>query len=173
MSIFFIPKHVRLDEMRQITRAAKNQENRLRADLREVQRKLEAEHKYAEKVRGEREELRQVIQVMKKQKLDFDDMEAKVKTLEADADKQAEDLKVQVTDAIQRAVERCTRKYVDSLDSCFPGATYIFSCEEDDPRSDARHSEAASQDFQSSVAQKMTLTSSAVADDDLSVSSKN
>ena len=61
-------KHILLDEMRKITRAAKDQESRLRADLREVQRKLEGEQKYAEKVREEREELRQAV---KRQKIEL------------------------------------------------------------------------------------------------------
>ena len=143
-----IKKHVLLDEMRKITRAAKDQESRLRADLRAVQRKFEAEQKYAEKVREEREELRQVV---KRQKVELGSMEAKVKTLEADVAKKTEDLRVQVTDAIQREVEKCTRKYVESLDACFPGATYIFSCDEDDSPPDADHGEAASQHTQNSA----------------------
>ena len=152
-----------------MTRAAKDQEGRLRADLREVQRKLEAEQRYAEKVREEREELRQVI---KRQKVWLDNMDAKVKTLEAEAAKESEDLRIQVTDAIQRAVERCTRKYLDNLDSCFPGATYIFSPDEDDPLADTHQGKAASQDSQNNAKRKMEHVDSVAADDEVSVSSK-
>ena len=131
-------KHILLDEMRKITRAAKDQESRLRADLRESQRKLEAEQKYSEKVREEREDLRQAV---KKQRVELGSMEEKIKNLEADAARQGEELikfKQQWTDTIQRAVEKCTRKYVDNLDSCFPGGTYEFSCGEDDPPADSQ-----------------------------------
>ena len=156
-------KHVLLDEMRKITRAAKDQESRLRADLREVQRKLEAEQKYAEKVREEREELRQAV---KRHKVELGSMEAKVKTLEADVAKKTEDLRVQVTDAIQREVEKCTRKYVESLDGCFPGATYIFECDEDDSPVDADHGEVASQHTQNSAKQRLQSAASAADGED-------
>ena len=149
--------------MRKITRAAKDQESRLRADLREVQRKFEAEQKYAEKVREEREELRQVV---KRQKVELGSMEAKVKTLEADVAKKTEDLRVQVTDAIQREVEKCTRKYVESLDACFPGATYIFSCDEDDSPANADHGEAASQHTQNSAKPRLESAASAADGED-------
>ena len=101
--------------MRKITRAAKEQESRLRADLREAQRKLDAEENYAQKVKAEREELKQVV---KRQRVEIGTMEEKVKTLEADASRQADELikfKQQWTDTIQRAVE----KLVSSLDDVF------------------------------------------------------
>ena len=156
-------KHILLDEMRKITRAAKDQESRLRADLREAQRKFEAEQKYAEKVREEREELRQVV---KRQRVELGSMEAKVKTLEADVAKKTEDLRVQVTDAIQREVEMCTRKYVESLDACFPGATYIFSCDGDDSPANVDHGEAASQHTQSSAKPRLESAASAADGED-------
>ena len=93
-------------------------------------------------------------------------MGAKVKTLEADLAKKTEDLRVQVTDAIQREVEKCTRKYVDSLDRCFPGATYIFSCDEDESPADADHGEAASRETQNSAKQKLASAASAADNED-------
>ena len=163
-----------LDEMRKITRQAKDQESRLRADLREVQRKLDAEEKYAQKVKEEREDLRQVV---KKQKVELGGMEEKVKTLEADAGRHAEELikfKQHWTDTIQRAVEKCTRKYVDNLDSCFPGATYEFSCGEDDPPASAKQGEAASQASQNNAKHTVEPVDSVAADyDGVSISSRN
>ena len=160
--------------MRKITRQAKDQESRLRADLREVQRKLDAEEKYAAKVKEEREDLRQVV---KKQKVELGGMEEKVKTLEADAGRHAEELikfKQHWTDTIQRAVEKCTRKYVDNLDSCFPGATYEFSCGEDDPPASATQGEAASQASQNNAKHTVEPVDSVAADyDGVSISSRN
>ena len=158
--------------MRKITRAAKDQESRLRADLREAQRKLEAEEKYAQKVKEEREDLRQVV---KRQKVELGTIEEKVKTLEADAGRQAEELikfKRHWTDTIQRAVERCTRKYVDNLDSCFPGGTYKFSCDEDDPPADSQ-AEGSSQKSKEETSGKMEAASVVDNDDSVSVDSKN
>ena len=158
--------------MRKITRAARDQESRLRADLREAQRKLEAEQKYAEKVREERADLRQVV---KKQRVELGSMEEKIKNLEADAARQGEELiklKQQWTDTIQRAVEKCTRKYVDNLDSCFPGGTYEFSCGEDDPPADSL-AEGSSQKSKEETSRKMEAASVVDNDDSVSVSSKN
>ena len=159
-------KRVFLDQMREITRAAKDQMSRLRENLREVQLKLEAEQKYAEKVREEREELRGVI---KKQRLELGSMEEKVKHLEADAARQAEDLikfKKHWTDTIQRAVEKCTAQYVDNLDTCFPGGTYVFSCDEHDAPTDAQaegSSQKSNEEAQGAIEN----------DDSVSVNSKN
>ena len=159
-----------LDDLRRATRAAKEQESRLRADLREAQRKLDAEQKYAEKVREERVGLRQVV---KRQKLDLGSMEEKVKALEADAGRQAEELikfKQHWTDTIQRAVEKHTRKYIDNLDSCFPGATYAFSCDEHDDEPVGKQAEISSQQSKEEAPGKVEH------DDDgstVSVSSKN
>ena len=158
--------------MRKITRAARDQESRLRADLREAQRKLEAEQKYAEKVREEREDLRQAV---KKQRVELGSMEEKIKNLEADAARQAEELikfKRHWTDTIQRAVEGCTRKYVDNLDSCFPGGTYKFSCDEDDPPADSQ-AEGSSQKSKEATLGKMESASVVDNDDSVSVDSKN
>ena len=149
--------------MRKITHAAKDQESRLRADLQEMQRKLEAEQKYADKVREEREELRQSV---KRQKLELGSMEVKIKALEADASKKTEGLRVQVIDAIQRSVEKCTRKYVDNLDDCFPSATYIFSCDESNSPADADQGEAASQQTQSSVKRRIEAADSVADNED-------
>ena len=160
-----LKKHALLDEMRKITRAAKDQESKLRADLREAQRKFDAEQKYAEKVREEREELRREV---KRQKIELESMEEKVKTLEADVAKTSDDLRIHVTDAIQREVEKCTRKYVDSLDSCFPGATFIFSCDEGDSPADADHGDAASQQTQNSAKQRLESAGSAADNENLS-----
>ena len=126
--------------MRKITRAAKEQESRLRADLREAQRKLDAEENYAQKVKAEREELKQVV---KRQRVEIGTMEEKVKTLEADASRQADELikfKQQWTDTIQRAVEKCVQKFVVKLDDCFPGGTYEFelSYDEHHPPADSQ-----------------------------------
>ena len=155
--------------MRKISRAAKDQESRLRADLREMQCKLEVEQKYAEKVREEREELRQAV---KRQKLELGSMEVKIKALEADASKKTEGLRVQVIDAIQRSVEKCTRKYVDSLDNCFPSGTYIFTCDEGDSPADADQGEAASQQTQNSAKKRIESANSAADDKDDSESSE-
>ena len=165
-------KRVFLDQMREITRAAKEQMSRLRENLREVQRKLEAEQKYAEKVREEREDLRGVI---KKQKLELGSMEEKVKHLEADADRQAEDLikfEKHWTDTIQRAVEKCTAQYVENLDTCFPGGTYVFSCDEHDAPTDAQ-AEGSSQKSKEETQGKMEGDGVAGNDDSVSIDSKN
>ena len=158
--------------MRKITRAAKDQESRLRADLREAQRKLEAEEKYAQKVKEEREDLRQVV---KRQKVELGTIEEKVKTLEADAGRQAEELikfKQKWTDTIQRAVEKCTRKYVDNLDSCFPGGTYEFSCDEHDAPA-VSQAEGSSQKSREEPPSRMEAASVVDNDDSVSVDSRN
>ena len=168
---FFILKHVILDEMRQITRAAKDQESKLRADLREVQRKLEAEQKYAEKVREEREDLRGFI---KKQKLELECMTTKVKSLERDAGRQAENLikfKQHWTDTMQRAVEKCTSQYVNNLDSCFPGGSYIFNCDANIQPGDAQP-DGSSQESKGDTQGKMEAAS-VIDNDSVSVSEKN
>ena len=165
-------KRVFLDQMREITRAAKDQMSRLREDLREVQLKLEAEQKYAAKVREEREDLRGVI---KKQRLELGSMEEKVKHLEAGAARQVEDLikfKKDWTDTIQRAVEKCTAQYVENLDTCFPGGTYVFSCDEHDAPTDAQ-AEGSSQKSKEETQGKMEAASVIENDDSVSVSSKN
>ena len=157
--------------MRKVTRAAEHQEKRLRADLREVQRKLEEEKKYAEKVREEREDLRSVI---KKQRLELDCMATKVKSLETDAERQAENLiqfKTHWTDTMQRAVEKCTRQYVVNLDSCFPGGTYIFSCDENIQPDDAQP-DGASQKTKEDTQGKGGAGSD-IDNDSVSVSEKN
>ena len=158
--------------MRKITRAAKDQESRLRADLREAQRKLEAEEKYAQKVKEEREDLRQVV---KRQKVELGTIEEKVKTLEADAGRQAEELikfKQKWTDTIQRAVEKCTRKYVDSLDSCFPGGTYEFSCDEHDAPA-VSQADGSSQKSREEPPSRMEAAGVVDNDDSVSVDSKS
>ena len=157
--------------MRKITRAAKDQENKLRADLRGVQRKFEAEQKYAEKVREEREDLRGFI---KKQKLELECMTTKVKSLEEDAGRQAENLikfKQDWTDTMQLAVEKCTRQYVHNLDSCFPGGTYIFSCDEKIQPDDAQP-DGSSQESKGDTQGKMEAAS-VIDNDSVSVSGKN
>ena len=165
-------KRVFLDQMGKITRDAKDQMSRLRENLREVQRKLEAEQKYAEKVREEREDLRDVI---KKQRLELGSMEEKVKHLEADAARQAEDLikfKKHWTDTIQRAVEKCTAQYVENLDTCFPGGTYVFSCDEHDAPTDAQ-AEGSSQKSKEETQGKMEGDGVVGNDDSVSIDSKN
>ena len=158
--------------MRKITRAARDQESRLRADLREAQRNLEAEQKYAEKVREEREDLRQAV---KNQRVELGSMEEKIKNLEADAARQGEELikfKQQWTDTIQRAVEKCTRKYVDNLDSCFPGGTYEFSCDEHDAPAESQ-AEGSSQKSKEETQGKMEGDGVVGNDDSVSIDSKN
>ena len=93
-------------------------------------------------------------------------MEVKIKALEADASKKTEGLRVQVIDAIQRSVEKCTRKYVDNLDDCFPSATYIFSCDESNSPADADQGEAASQQTQSSVKRRIESADSVADNED-------
>ena len=165
-------KHVFLDEMRKITRKAQAEESRLRADLREVQRKLDAEEKYAQKVKEEREDLRQVV---KRQKIELGSMDEKVKAMEAEKGRQAEELvkfKQHWTDTIQRAVEKCTRKYVDNLDSCFPGGTYEFSCDEHDAPAESQ-AEGSSQKSKEETHGKMEADGVVENDDSVSVNSKN
>ena len=102
-------------------------------------------------------------------------MEEKVKTLEADAGRHAEELikfKQHWTDTIQRAVEKCTRKYVDNLDSCFPGGTYEFSCDEHDAPADPQ-TEGSSQKSKEETQGKMEADGVVENDDSVSVSSKN
>ena len=165
-------KRVFLDEMRKITKRATEQESRLRADLREVQRKLDAEEKYAQKVKEEREDLRQVV---KRQKIELGSMDEKVKAMEAEKGRQAEELvkfKQHWTDTIQRAVEKCTRKYVDNLDSCFPGGTYEFSCDEHDAPAESQ-AEGSSQKSKEETHGKMEADGVVENDDSVSVNSKN
>ena len=114
-------------------------------------------------------------QVVKKQKVELGDMEEKVKAMEVEKGRQAEELvkfKQQWTDTIQRAVEKCTRKYVDNLDSCFPGGTYEFSCDEHDAPAESQ-AEGSSQKSKEETSGKMEAASVVDNDDSVSVDSKN
>ena len=102
-------------------------------------------------------------------------MDEKVTAMEADAGRQAEELvkfKQHWTDTIQRAVEKCTRKYVDNLDSCFPGGTYEFSCDEHDAPA-AAQAEGLSQKSKKETQGKMEGDGVAGNDDSVSIDSNN
>ena len=79
------------------------------------------------------------------------------------------------TDTIQRAVEKCTAQYVDNLDTCFPGGTYVFSCDEHDAPTDAQ-AEGSSQKSKEETQGKMEGDGVAGNDDSVdsvSIDSKN